>query len=288
MSWKWNGWKWVIAAAFALFVLLGLYLSFANAQVCGYNNPQCLAITPANGDNSNRIATTAFVASNAGTPTLPTNDIFVGNGSNVATAVPLSGDCTIVASGAITCLKTGGTAFGPLATLPSPLATANGGTGATTATANSYFGNTSNSSGAPAFQAWSNCNGGNSALQYLNGTGSQCNTSVASLSVVDQLLTGGNNVTSASDTTGNITIDCGKSPLQFQTNGAAFTLTAPTHDGSCMLLSTNNASAGTITFSGFTVGANTGDALDTTNGHIFTISIWRINGTAAYSVFAHQ
>ena len=42
-------------------------------------------------------------------------------------------------------------------------------------------------------------------------------------------------------------------------------------------LVTNGASAGTITFSGFTVGSNTGDSLDTTKAHKFIISIRRIN-----------
>lgn len=43
--------------------------------------------------------------------------LFVGNGSGVATGVAMSGDCGIVASGAITCTETNGTAFGSLATL---------------------------------------------------------------------------------------------------------------------------------------------------------------------------
>jgi len=114
------------------------------------------------------------------------------------------------------------------------------------------------------------------------------NGTIAALNIADQTVSGGANVTSQSLSTGNITIDCGGRPLQFQTNGGAFTITAPANDGSCILLSTNNASAGAITFSGFSVGTNTGDALDTTNAHKFSITIWRINGTSGYRVAAHQ
>lgn len=60
-----------------------------------------------------------------GTSSNPTIDIaallsgriLVGNSSNIATGVALSGDCTMSNAGAITCTKTGGVAFGSLATL---------------------------------------------------------------------------------------------------------------------------------------------------------------------------
>jgi hypothetical protein len=110
----------------------------------------------------------------------------------------------------------------------------------------------------------------------------------AILDVEDQVLSGGARVTSKSLTTGNITIDPGDRPLQYITNGGAFTITAPSNDGSCILLVTNNGSAGTITFTGFTVGSSVGDALTTTDTHKFSIHIWRINGTSAYRIAAHQ
>ena len=56
-------------------------------------------------------------ASGGSSSTLATNDIFVGNGSSVATAVALSGDCTLTYASGINCTKTGGVAFGSLATL---------------------------------------------------------------------------------------------------------------------------------------------------------------------------
>lgn len=53
---------------------------------------------------------------------------------------------------------------------------------------------------------------------------------------------------------------------------------------------TNHATtAGSITFSGFTVPVgNTGDPLTLTGGSKFRISIWRVNGVSGYVVKAHQ
>lgn len=87
---------------------------------------------------------------------------------------------------------------------------------------------------------------------------------------------------------GTVTINCGNGPLQYLTNNGAFTMAAPAADGSCMVLTTNGAAAGTITFTGFSVGVFTGDALTTTNTSNFTITIWRINGKSSYRVAALQ
>jgi hypothetical protein len=123
------------------------------------------------------------------------------------------------------------------------------------------------------------------------GGGSTDLSAYARLDTSDQTLSGGANVTAAglgTKTSGTVTIDCGTNPLQFLTNGGGFTLAAPAADGSCSVLVTNNGSAGTITPSGFTVGINTGDSLDTTSGHKFIIDVRRINGTAMYSIQAAQ
>jgi hypothetical protein len=117
---------------------------------------------------------------------------------------------------------------------------------------------------------------------------SNINSNALLNNVADQTMSGGVNINSASLVAGNITVDCGKCPLQFIANNGAFTITAPANDGSCMILMTNGGSAGAVTWSGFTVGANTGDALDTTSGHKFTLSIWRINGISGYRIAAHQ
>ena len=75
---------------------------------------------------------------------------------------------------------------------------------------------------------------------------------------------------------------------QYYTNNGAHTLAAPTADCAIDILITNGASAGAITFSGFTVGAVTGDALTTTNGHKFVVSIRRINAISTYTIKALQ
>ena len=116
-------------------------------------------------------------------------------------------------------------------------------------------------------------------------------STLAALNIADQVVSGGATVTSYSLGTlssGTTTIDCGKCPLQYFTNGGAFTLAAPANDGSCVLYQLNNGSAGTITFSGFTVGANTGDSLTTTNGSKFKIYINMVNSVASYTIQALQ
>ena len=140
-------------------------------------------------------------------------------------------------------------------------------------------------------------NGSTSGTTKLNanataGTTTQtfqaANGIVADLDVADQTVTGGANVTTQTLTTGNVTIDCGTRPLQQITNGGAFTITAPANDGSCVVKITNNASAGAVTFSGFTVGSATGASLDTVNTHVFTVWIFRVGGTSGFSIFANQ
>jgi hypothetical protein len=75
---------------------------------------------------------------------------------------------------------------------------------------------------------------------------------------------------------------------QYGTNHAAATWTAPTSDCAVTILVTNDATAGAITFSGFTVGSSTGDALTTTNASKFLINIIRINGVSTYMIKALQ
>jgi hypothetical protein len=112
---------------------------------------------------------------------------------------------------------------------------------------------------------------------------------VAALDVADQQVSGGANVTTLVLAPGNVTIDCGQRPLQSIVNNAAFTVTAPANDGSCLLKVTNGVGAGAITFTGFSVNpANVGDPIGTVNGAVFTISIWRIGGVAGYRIAAHQ
>lgn len=87
---------------------------------------------------------------------------------------------------------------------------------------------------------------------------------------------------------GTFTIDPNNSNSQYYTNNGAHTLAAPSVDSSVDLLVTNGASAGAISFSGFTVGSGTGDALTTTNTSKFMISIKCVNSVASYRVQALQ
>ena len=114
---------------------------------------------------------------------------------------------------------------------------------------------------------------------------------LATLTGTSQTFSGGLHITSYSlgtRSSGTLTIEQGNGPQQYLTNGGAFTLAAPAQDGNCLVLVTNNASAGAITFSGFTVGSGTGDALTTTNGQKFLISIITINGVSTYLIKALQ
>lgn len=114
---------------------------------------------------------------------------------------------------------------------------------------------------------------------------------VAVLGTVDQVMSGGIHLTAfniGTQSSGTYTVDCGNNPVQYLTDNGAFTLAAPSNDSSCLILVTMAASAGPITFNGFTVGASTGDPIVTANGDKFTISIWRINSVAGYRVAAMQ
>jgi hypothetical protein len=114
---------------------------------------------------------------------------------------------------------------------------------------------------------------------------------LATIGTASQALSGGVHLTPhnyGTVTSGTTTLDCGFNPAQEMVNGGASTIAAPANDGQCIVLVTNNASAGAISFSGFTVGSNTGASLDTVNTHKFSIFVWETNGVAAYNVFAHQ
>lgn len=87
--------------------------------------------------------------------------------------------------------------------------------------------------------------------------------------------------------TGTVTPVASNSNYQYYINNGAHTLATPSTDTAINILVTNAGSAGTITFSGYTVGT-TGDSMTTTNGNKFLISIQRINSVATYIVKALQ
>ncbi len=131
----------------------------------------------------------------------------------------------------------------------------------------------------------------------LDGTDSTTMTfpassaNVAALNLTAQAFSGGARITAFSIGTvssGTTTLDSGNGPLQYLTNNGAFTLAAPANDGSLVLYVLNAGSAGSITFSGFTVSSNTGDALTTTNTNKFKIYVDRINSISSYVIKALQ
>jgi hypothetical protein len=89
--------------------------------------------------------------------------------------------------------------------------------------------------------------------------------------------------------TGTFTFVPTNGNYQYASNTGAVQIQVPASDCAMDILITNSGTAGAITFAaGFTVNSNTGEALDTTNGHKFIVSIRRINGVSTYMVKALQ
>jgi hypothetical protein len=87
---------------------------------------------------------------------------------------------------------------------------------------------------------------------------------------------------------GTTTLNPANGNYQYYTNNGAHTLAAPSSDCAIDVLITNGASAGSVSFSGFTAGTSTGSALTTTNTNKFIISVRRINAVSTYSIYALQ
>lgn len=112
---------------------------------------------------------------------------------------------------------------------------------------------------------------------------------LALIDVEDQAVTGGARITSkdlGTVSSGTLTPDPGDRPLQHYTNGGAHTLAPGSNTGSYILDITNNASAGTITTSGFT--KVSGDSFTTTNGHKFRCGVSVGNAGSLLQVQALQ
>lgn len=137
-------------------------------------------------------------------------------------------------------------------------------------------------------------------LNYVDGVTSNIQTQLDAKEAADaeilkadtdDNLTAGYTATADDDGTkssGTYTPDPAGGNLKRIVNGGAFTLAAPTATGdyTIVIQMTNNASAGTVTLSGFA--AEKGDTITTTNGHDFFLYITKINGFSAISVTALQ
>jgi hypothetical protein len=104
---------------------------------------------------------------------------------------------------------------------------------------------------------------------YLAPAGTDQGPITGGAQITPLALNGGSAVT-----TGTLTVDVSDCPMQSYTNGGAHSLAVDTnHTGWCMVLITNNGSAGAITTSAFD--DVFGDSFTTTNGHVFECTIVR-------------
>lgn len=85
---------------------------------------------------------------------------------------------------------------------------------------------------------------------------------------------------------GTLTPNEANGQQQYYVNGGAHTLAPPTNNTCLTIQVSNNASAGTIATSGFTI--VTGDALTTTDGHDFFLRLEKLNGFSQLHVTALQ
>lgn len=85
---------------------------------------------------------------------------------------------------------------------------------------------------------------------------------------------------------GTYTPDEANGNLQYAVNGGAHTLAPPTNNGTIIVQYTNNASAGSITTTGFTL--VDGDSFDTTDGNDFLCFIVKHNNFSSLTVKALQ
>lgn len=130
-------------------------------------------------------------------------------------------------------------------------------------------------------------------LNYVAGVTSSIQTQLNNrvTSNADDALTGGYTTTADNDGTqssGTYTPTPAGGNIKRIVNGGAFTLAAPSAAGDYTLIiqMTNNASAGTVTLSGFT--KSSGAAFTTTDGHDFMLYIAKVNGFTHLNVEALQ
>lgn len=110
-------------------------------------------------------------------------------------------------------------------------------------------------------------------------------SAVAFMESTDQQFSGGANITSRSLSTGGFTVNYGAGPLQFITaSSSAWTITASTKDGSCIVLVTNPLAPTSPTFSGFSTDTNTGNSVSTSSGGKYKVYFDTINNVSSYSI----
>ena len=218
----------------------------------------------------------------ASLPSLTNDYLWIGNASNVATAVQMLGDCTIANTGAITCTKTNGTSFGTLATLSAaPAGTLTGTTLASNVVSSSLTGVGTITSG-----VWNGTGigiaygGTNSTAQTTNGVNYYNGTSITSGSGF--VYTGGQVGIGTSTPTATLT-RLGTEAIQF---GSNYTTTGTQND---VAINANGsiryAGTGVATFNGIMAGAN-GQILYLHNGSTSALTL--ANQASADTTYANQ
>jgi hypothetical protein len=186
-------------------------------------------------------------------PSLASANFWLGNGSSAATAVAMSGDCTIANTGAITCTKTNGSSFGTLATLSAaPAGTLTGTTLASNVVSSSLTGVGTITSG-----IWNGTGigigygGTNATSQTTNGVNYYNGTSITSGNGF--VYTGGQVGIGTATPTAALTL-LGTEAIQF---GANYSTTGTQND---VAISGNGSvrytGAGVATFRGIVAGAS--------------------------------
>ena len=203
------------------------------------------------GGTTHGVAIATGASSITSTAVMTDGQMLVGQTGADPLPKTVSGDATLSAAGALTVTKTGGTAFAASAT-----------TDATNA---------------------SNISSGTLGAGRLPAAAVQAG---ATNTITKGYTLTPNNIGTV--TTGTTTLDPTLGNYQYMTNNGASTIAAPSSDCAMDVLVTNGASAGALTMSGFTVGANTGSAYDMVNAHKFILSVRRIAGTSTYSWYALQ
>ena len=135
-------------------------------------------------------------------------------------------------------------------------------------------------------------------LPFANGgtNASVAATAIANLgglalATTGQAFSGGIVLTSfnlGTTTNATLTLVAGNPPLQRTILNGTATFVAPSSECEIDLLVTNAGSASTVTFSGYSVGASTGDTFVTTSGSKFILMSRTINGSSTYGWKALQ
>lgn len=147
-------------------------VQYSYGEIVTYNNDFWIGDAPVTGSAP---GTVPGQWTQLGISALPSADIFVGNSSNVASPVPMSGDCSLANMGAITCSSSGGIPIATHVATESALASTTGRFSGATVITDGYY---SAGDGGGSTYTWSasNCSisGGDGFSQIPPNSGTGC------------------------------------------------------------------------------------------------------------------